>query len=141
MRAKVNPSSKHPVDGVAPGAEGDFIDNRASRALVAAEILLPLEELPPEPPPKPAKAPHVSAPDDVRRMHEDFDRSWRRREAEHRAERERDGARLAETEAARAKLEAENVALRAELDAIRAAAAPKTKGKKDEEPAGEKAKG
>lgn len=140
MRAKVNPSSKHPVDGVAPGAEGDFIDNRATRALVAAEILLPLEELPPEPPPKPAKAPHVAAPDDLRRMHEDFDRSWRAREAEHRAERERAGALLAETEAARARLDAENVALRAELDALRAPG-PKAKVKKGEEPPAEKAEG
>lgn len=141
MRAKVDPNSKHPVDNVPPGKEGDFIDNRATRSLIAAGLLHPLEELPPEPPPKPAKAPHVSAPDDLRRMHEDFDRSWKAREAEHRAERERAGARLAETEAARAKLEAENVVLRAELDAIRAAAAPKGKGKKGEEPATEKPEG
>lgn len=140
MRAKVDPNCKHSIDNVPPGKEGDFIDNRATRSLIDAGLLHPLDELPPEPPPKSSKAPHVSAPDDVRRLREDFDRAWSRREEEHRAERGRYVTRIEELEAARAKIEAENVALRVELDAIRAAA-PKAKPKKGEEPPGEKAEG
>lgn len=63
MRAKVNPELRAGIDGVAPGQEGDFVDNHATRALVEAGVLLPLEELPAEPPARVKAAPVVGGPD------------------------------------------------------------------------------
>lgn len=113
MRAKVNPELRAGIDGVAPGAEGEFIDNRATRSLVEAGVLLPLEELPSEPPPRVKRAPVVAGPD------------------------------AADLAALAAKLEAENAALRrandegaalvAKLEA-RVAELSAKKAKKSEEP-------
>lgn len=144
MRATVNPDNKHAVDGVLPGREGDFVDNRSTRALVAAGVLRPLDALPPEPPPKPSKAPLVGGgDDDARRLREEFMAAWESREAEVRAERKRAAEELAAASAERDRLAAESAQLRAELDAIRAAAAPKgkAKAKAGEEPPTEKAEG
>jgi hypothetical protein len=104
MRAKVNPELRAGVDGVLPGAEGDFADTRATRALIDGGILLPLEELPPEPPARVKRPPMVGAPD----ASSDLE-ALRRANAE-------GAARVSELNALAAKLEAENTELRAALD-------------------------
>ena len=126
MRATV--TAKHAVDGVAPGAEGVFADTHATRAMIAAGLLLPLEELPPEPPAKPAKGPRVGTSGDVEKLREQFDSAWRERADGHRADMARAARRVEELEGIASKLEAENAALRAELEASKAKApkAPKT---------------
>ena len=74
MRAKV--TARHSIDGIAPGEEGTFPDNAATRAMIDAGLLLPLEELPASPPPRARRAPPVS-PSEFRRVEEDFNRAWR----------------------------------------------------------------
>lgn len=141
MRATVNPDLKHSVDGVLPGKEGDFVDNLATRALVSAGVLRPRDELPPEPPPKPSKAPLVG-PEGGEGLRAEFSAAWERREAQVRAERDRAAEAHAAVAAERDRLAAEVAQLRADLDAVRSAAAPKGKAKKGEEqPPAEKAEG
>ena len=74
MLAKV--TARHSLDGVASGEEGTFPDNAATRAMIEAGLLLPLEELPAWPPPRARRAPPVS-PSEFRRVEEDFNRAWR----------------------------------------------------------------
>ena len=74
MRAKV--TARHSIDGVASGEEGTFPDNAATRAMIEAGLLLPLEKLPASPPPRARRAPPVS-PSEFRRVEEDFNRAWR----------------------------------------------------------------
>lgn len=49
---KVKNLSKHHVDDIAPGKEGEVVDNHATRALVRGGVLEALEALPSEPPPR-----------------------------------------------------------------------------------------
>lgn len=102
MRCRV---LKGRVDGVAVGGEVDVADNNANRALIAAGELLNLHPIPDAPPPKafkPASRGDLAAAEDMRRR---FDLAYGEAQERIRA------------------LEAENADLRAQLDAVREAAA------------------
>lgn len=112
MRARVAPTARHSIDRVAPGAEGTFPDNAATRAMIEAGLLLPLEELPAAPPPRARRAPPVS-PSEFRRVEEDFNRAWREVVR-------REDVALARVQ----ELEEENACLRARCNAAAPEAAP-----------------
>ena len=132
MRAKVNPELRAGIDGVPPGDEGDFADTHATRALINGGVLLPIEELPPEPPAR-VRRPPVVGGSDVEALRARFDTSWEEREAFHRREvgglrSELEAARgdLAIAQAAAAENLAQLTAARAELEAAKAKASKKT---------------
>lgn len=82
--------AKHHIDAVAPGEEGDFPDNRATRAMIDQGLLKPVERLPPEPPAKAPKPvdPDMPSRDQARDLVEEVERrgdtiARLQREAEH----------------------------------------------------------
>lgn len=96
---------KGKVDGVSAGGEVEVADNLATRGMIAAGELEPLHPIPEAPPPKafkPASKSDLSAAEDMRRR---FESSWGEAQQRIRA------------------LEAENADLRAQIDAVRHAAA------------------